>query len=156
VRITHLPNGHLQTIGKDSKQRKQYRYHPLWSKMRNQTKFYQVALFAETLPKIRKKVNNNLEQKGGPKTKILALVMKLMEETHIRIGNEQYGKGNKSYSLTTLLKKRVDVFKDNVKFQFSGKKGKKHNITLRNKKLILLVYQCEEIPRWEFFKFYTK
>lgn len=155
VRITHLPNGHLRAIGKDSKQRKQYRYHPLWSKVRNQTKFYRMALFGEALPKIRKKVNNDIEQRGWPKTKVLALVVKLMEETHIRIGNEQYAKRNKSYGLTTLRKKHVDVFKDNVKFQFTGKKGKKHNITIRNKKLIRLVSKCEEIPGWELFKFYT-
>ena len=154
VRITHLPNGHLQAIGKDVKQRKQYRYHSLWTKVRNQTKFYRMASFAETLPQIRESVEHDIKQKGWPKKKVLALVIKLMEETHIRIGNEQYAKRNKSYGLTTLRKKHVDIYKDNIKFNFTGKKGKQHNITLRNKKLIRLVSRCEEIPGWELFKFY--
>lgn len=154
VRITHLPNGHLQAVGKDIKKRKQYRYHSLWTKVRNQTKFYRMAFFGQALPKIRKRVEKDIALKGWPKDKVLALVVKLMEETHIRIGNEQYAKRNKSYGLTTLRKKHVEVFKDNIKFRFTGKKGKEHNITLRNKKLIRLVSRCEEIPGWELFKFY--
>jgi len=154
VRITHLKNGHLQAIGEDVKRRKQYRYHALWSKIRNQTKFYRMGIFGDALPKIRKKVDTDIAQKGWPQTKVLALVVKIMEETHIRIGNEQYAKRNKSYGLTTLRKKHVDIFKDKVKFHFTGKKGKEHNITLRNKKLTKLVSRCEEIPGWELFKFY--
>ena len=154
VRITHLPNGHLQAIGKDLKQRKQYRYHSLWSKVRNQTKFYRMGMFGEALPSIRKQVDSDIQQKGWPRSKVMALIVKLMEETHIRIGNEQYARRNKSYGLTTLRKKHLDIFKDNIKFHFTGKKGKEHNITVRNKKLINLVSKCEEIPGWELFKFY--
>jgi len=154
VRISHLANGHLQAVGKDIKRRKQYRYHALWTKIRNQTKFYRMAAFGDALPQIRKRVDADLEKKGWPKNRVLALVVKLMEETHIRIGNEQYAKRNKSYGLTTLRKRHIDIYKDNIKFHFIGKKGKEHNITLRNKKLIRLVSRCEEIPGWELFKFY--
>lgn len=156
VRITHLENGHLQAIGKDEKKRKQYRYHSLWTKVRNQTKFYRMFFFGEVLPKIRRQVEKDMKLKGWPRRKVLALVVKLMEETHIRIGNQQYARRNKSYGLTTLRKKHVDVYKDKLRFHFTGKKGKEHKITLRNKKLINLVNRCEEIPGWELFKFYDK
>ncbi|MBC6998133.1 DNA topoisomerase IB [Cytophaga sp. FL35] len=156
VRITHLENGHLQAIGKDEKKRKQYRYHSLWTKVRNQTKFYRMSFFGKVLPKIRKQVEKDMELRGWPRRKVLALVVKLMEETHIRIGNEQYARRNKSYGLTTLRKKHVDAYRDKLRFHFTGKKGKEHKITLRNKKLIKLVNRCEEIPGWELFKFYDK
>ena len=126
VRISHLPNGHLQAIGKDQRQRKQYRYHPIWTKVRNQTKFYKMGVFGEQLPKIRKKVDNDLDQKGWPKTKVMALIIRLMEETHIRIGSEQYSKRNKTYGLSTLRTRHVQSYQDKLKFEFTGKKGKKH------------------------------
>ncbi|SEL95250.1 DNA topoisomerase-1 [Aquimarina amphilecti] len=154
VKIATLENGHLQAVGRDLKNRKQYRYHPLWNTIRNQTKFYKMTAFAEQLPKIRKQVDNDLEQKGWPKNKVLALIIRLMEETHIRIGNEQYAKRNKTYGLSTMRTRHVHLEKDNLKFEFVGKKGKKHSITLRNKKLIRLVNRCEEIPGWELFKYY--
>ena len=156
VKITHLPNGHLQAIGKDAKERKQYRYHPLWTKIRNQTKFYKMAAFGKVLPKIRKKVERDLDQNGWPKSKVLALIVKLMEETHIRIGSEQYARRNKTYGLSTLRTKHVNIYKDRLKFEFIGKRGKKHSISVRNKKLLRLVSKCEEIPGWELFQYYDK
>ena len=154
VRITHLPNGHLQAVGRDAKRRKQYRYHPTWTKVRNQTKFYKMISFGEQLPNIRKRVDQDLEQKGWPKSKVLALIIRLMEETHIRIGNEQYAKRNKTYGLSTLRTRHVNTFSDSLKFEFTGKKGKQHKITLKNKKLVRLVQRCEEIPGWELFQYY--
>ncbi|AYN68908.1 DNA topoisomerase IB [Euzebyella marina] len=154
VRITHLANGHLQAIGTDEKQRKQYRYHDLWTKVRNQTKFYRMAFFAKSLPGIRKQIEKDLRQRGWPQSKMMALIIKLMEETHIRIGNEQYARRNKSYGLTTLRKKHVEVYKDGIRFHFMGKKGKEHKITLKNKRLIKLINKCEEIPGWELFKYF--
>ena len=153
VRITHLSNGHLQATGKDAKNRKQYRYHPLWAKVRNQTKFYKMAFFAEQLPALRKQIEKDLRQKKWVKTKVLALVVKLMEETHIRIGNRYYAKKNKSYGLSTLRTKHVHFFKNKLKFEFTGKKGIKHSVTLRNKKLIQLVSRCEELPGWQLFQY---
>jgi len=156
VRITHLPNGHLQATGHDAKRRKQYRYHPIWSKVRNQTKFYRMITFGKQLPKMRKIADKHVGQKGWPQTKVLALIVLLMDETHIRIGNEQYAKRNQTYGLTTLRKKHVDVYKERVKFHFTGKRGKEHQVTLRNKKLVQLVSKCEEIPGWELFKYYDE
>ncbi len=154
VRITHLVNGHLQAVGLDIKNRKQYRYHPTWLKIRNQTKFYRMAAFGKQLPRIRKQVEKDLRKKTLSKDKVVALVIKLMEETHIRIGSEQYAKRNKSYGLSTLRKKHVHLDKQKLKFEFVGKKGKKHSVTIRNKKLIRLVSQCEDIPGWELFQYY--
>lgn len=156
VRISYPSNGHLQAVGKDAKSRKQYRYHPMWSKVRNQTKFYRMATFGKILPKIREQVDADLDQKGWTKSKVIALVVKLMDETHIRIGSEQYAKRNQTYGLTTLRKRHLDVFKDKIKFQFRGKRGKEHEITIRNKKLVKVVSKCEEIPGWELFKYFDR
>lgn len=156
VRIASLSNAHIQAIGYDLKRRTQYKYHPVWVKVRNRTKFYKMLHFGKSLPQIRKQIEEDLKLAGWPKNKVLALIIKLMEETHIRIGNEQYAKRNKTYGLSTLRTKHVTLLKDNMRFEFTGKKGKKHKITLRNKKLIQLVSKCEEIPGWELFQFFDK
>ncbi len=154
VMITDLPNGHLQATGRDARSRKQYRYHDKWSKIRNQTKFNKMISFGRQLPRVRKQVDEDLNEDGWPKKKVVALIVRLMEETHIRIGNIQYAKRNKTYGLSTLRKKHVNVFKDKLRFEFTGKKGKAHKVTLNNKKLVKLVSECEEIPGWELFKYY--
>ncbi|QDW21365.1 DNA topoisomerase IB [Flavobacterium sp. KBS0721] len=156
VQISDLPNGHLQAVGLDIKNRKQYRYHPKWNLIRNQTKFYKIAEFGTKLPLIRKQVDEDLEKKEWSKEKVVALVIRLMEETHIRIGNEKYAKDNKSYGLSTLRKRHININKNSLRFEFTGKKGVQHTITTRNKKLIKLVSRCEEIPGWEVFKYYDK
>ncbi len=156
VKIAHIPNGHLQAVGKDLKKRTQYRYHALWSKVRNQTKFYKMARFGNRLPDIRQQVDKDLELQGWPRAKVLALIIRLMEETHIRIGNDQYARKNKTYGLSTLRSRHLTITKDKLRFEFVGKRGKEHRITLNNKRLIRLVNQCEEIPGWELFKFYDK
>jgi len=112
--------------------------------------------FGKALPKIRKTVDEDLDQPKMNERKILALVVRLMEETHIRVGNEYYAKNNKTYGLSTLRSRHVKTSKSTMKFEFIGKKGKEHSITITNKKLIKLVNQCEEIPGWELFKFYDE
>lgn len=154
VRISHLINGHLQVVGLDEKSRKQYMYHPTWSQLRNRTKFFKMISFGKALPKIRQQVDQDLDLPEMSERKILALVVRLMEETHIRVGNEYYAKQNKTYGLSTLRSRHVKTTKSRMKFEFIGKKGKEHTITIKNKKLINLVNQCEEIPGWELFKFY--
>lgn len=156
VQISILANGHLQATGRDAKARKQYRYHAIWNKIKNQTKFFKMTEFGQALPKIRSQVEKDIILKTWTKKKVLALVIKLMEETHIRIGNRYYAKKNKTYGLTTLRNKHVHLYKNKLQFQFVGKKGKEHKITLRNKKLIQLVIKCEEIPGWELFQFYDE
>ncbi|MDO1500072.1 DNA topoisomerase IB [Winogradskyella maritima] len=156
VRIAYDERAHLQAVGRDAKNRKQYRYHPRWNALRNKTKFFKMSAFGAKLPKIRAQVDKDLALKEWTQRKTLALVVRLMEETHIRIGNEQYAKRNKTYGLTTMRTKHVNLFKNKLKFEFVGKRGKAHSITLKNKKLIRLVNQCEEIPGWELFKFYDE
>ncbi len=156
VRITHLVNGHLQVVGRDSKNRKQYRYHPHWSKLRNQTKFFKMAAFGNVLPQMRAQIDKDLKLPRMGKRKCLALVLRLMEETHIRIGNEYYAKNNKTYGLSTLRTKHLDVVDGKIQFQFKGKKGKRHNVPLTNKRLQKLVLQCEDIPGWELFQYYDE
>ncbi|MDR6301390.1 DNA topoisomerase IB [Mesonia maritima] len=156
VRITHLENGHLQVVGRDDKERKVYRYHDEWSKIKNQTKFFKMISFGEALPAIREQVEKDLKLKGMPKQKVLALVIRLMEETHIRIGNQYYAKTNHTYGLSTLRSKHVDLHDEELTFNFVGKKGKEHHIDIHDAQLIELVNQCEEIPGWELFKYYDE
>lgn len=156
VQIARLHNAHLQATGRDAKLRKQYRYHPMWMKLRNQTKFLKMLAFSQVLPKIRKRSTRDLSLPGWPREKVMALIVKLMEESHIRIGNHYYARKNKTYGLATLRTKHVDVFKDRIKFEFRGKRGKLHSVTIRNKKLARLVNRSEEIPGWELFQYYDE
>ncbi|MFN4764622.1 DNA topoisomerase IB [Gillisia sp. Q332] len=156
VFICKVAKGHLQAIGRDDKNRKQYIYHPFWSKIRNQTKFFKMTSFGKTLPKIRKRVEEDLDQPEMNRKKVHALIIRLLEETHIRIGNAYYAKTNKTYGLSTLRTRHVKIVKNKMMFEFTGKKGKAHSISLKNKKLVKLVNQCEEIPGWELFKFYDE
>src|SRR5690606_18277629 len=153
VRITDDPRGHLQAVGRDAKNRKQYRYHPQWSKIRNRTKFHKMASFGKQLPMIRQQVERDLKLKGWPREKVLALIIKLMEETQIRIGNQQYAKINKSYGLSTLRKKHVEIHRDKMKFEFVGKKGLGQSVGIRKKKLDRLVNRCMDLPGCELFQF---
>ncbi|HET8839576.1 MAG TPA: DNA topoisomerase IB [Flavobacteriaceae bacterium] len=156
VRICDLKNGHLQAVGRDTKDRKVYRYHPLWTQMQNQTKFSRMLEFGKILPKIRKQIRADLELRGMPQQKVLALVIQLMEETHFRIGNQYYASENNSFGLTTLRSKHVEFSSNKMTFEFIGKKGKPQTATLKDKKLVKLVNRCEEIPGWELFKYYDE
>lgn len=156
VKIAVPLNAHIQAVGRDVKRRKQYRYHERWKQIRNQTKFFKMAAFGSQLPKIRIQVALDLEQKGWPKTKVIALIIRLMEETHIRIGNEQYAKRNKTYGLATLRTRHKSVYDEKVAFNFVGKKGKEHNILLKDRKLTRLVNECGEIPGWELFQYFDE
>jgi DNA topoisomerase-1 len=154
VWISPAENTHLQFTGIDAKGRKQYRYHPEWNKIRNEAKFYRLRRFAEALPAIRKQVEIDLNQKGLPFEKVLALVVKLIELTHIRIGNAEYSKLYGSFGLTTLRDKHVKFEGSEVNFIFKGKKGIQHNINLRSRKLATLVKRCKDIPGKELFQYY--
>lgn len=147
-------NGHLQVTGIDVKGRKQYRYHANWNKIRNQSKFYRLRRFANALPLIRKQVDLDLNRKGLPYEKVVALVVKLIEMTNIRIGNDAYKKLYGSFGLTTLRDKHVKFEKSSVQFEFVGKKGVKHKISLQSRKLANLVKKCKEIPGQELFQYY--
>ncbi|MFY0481503.1 DNA topoisomerase IB [Flavobacterium sp. PLA-1-15] len=154
VWISPYENGHLQVTGIDAKGRKQYRYHANWNKIRNQSKFYRLRRFADALPIIREQVDKDLNRKGLPYEKVLALVVKLIEMTNIRIGNEAYKKLYGSFGLTTLRDKHVKFEKTSVSFEFKGKKGVNHKINLQSRKLVNLVRQCKEIPGQDLFQYY--
>ncbi|NRT16323.1 DNA topoisomerase-1 [Flavobacterium sp. 28A] len=154
VWISPYENSHLQATGIDTKGRKQYRYHGNWNKIRNQSKFYRLRQFAKALPKIRAQVEKDLNKKGMPYEKVIALVIKLIEVTNIRIGNEAYKKLYGSFGLTTLMDKHAKISKGLISFEFKGKKGVKHKITLKDKRLMRLVKRCRDIPGQELFQYY--
>lgn len=154
VWICALDNGHLQATGFDLKRRKQYRYHPLWSALRNHTKFYRMLQFGYALPSIRLHVEKDLALRNFEKRKILALIVSLMQKTNIRIGNNAYEKLYGSFGLTTLKNKHVKVEGQKINFSFKGKKGVMHNVDLKSKRLARLVQKCKEIPGRELFQFY--
>lgn len=154
VWICSKKNGHLQVTGKDLKGRKQYKYHADWNNFRNQTKYHRLYTFGNVLPQIRLQVEKDLATHGLNKRKVLAAVVSLMERTHIRVGNTMYEKLYGSYGLTTLKDKHVAVKGATVKFQFIGKKGVKHEINLKNRKLSKIVQSCKDIPGRELFQFF--
>ncbi len=154
VWISPYENGHLQATGIDAKGRKQYRYHANWNKIRNQSKFHRLQNFANALPTIRRQVQRDLNRKGLFYEKVLALVVKLIELTNIRIGNEAYKKLYGSFGLTTMQDKHVRFFKTTVQFEFVGKKGIKHKIRLQSKKLADLIKRCKDIPGQDLFQYY--
>lgn len=156
VLIAEPPNGHLQAVGRDDKARKVYLYHENWNKLRSETKFFKMAAFANVLPQIRKQVDKDLDEKDMTQRKVLALVIRLMEETHIRVGNASYAKRNKTYGLSTLRTRHVKTSESSMRFKFVGKKGVKHDVTILDKELIDMVNQCEEIPGWQLFQFYDE
>jgi DNA topoisomerase-1 len=154
VWISPFENGHLQVTGIDVKGRKQYRYHPQWNKIRNQSKFFRLGRFAKALPKIRKKVEKDLMRHGLPFEKVVALVVRLIESTNIRIGNDAYKKLYGSFGLTTLRDRHVKFYKSTIWFEFTGKKGVQHKINLQSKRLANLVRKCKDIPGQDLFQYY--
>jgi DNA topoisomerase-1 len=148
--------GHIQATGLDLRGRKQYRYHPLWNSLRNETKFHRLYEFGKVLPSLRGRIEEDLRSKGLTQEKVLATLVSLMERTFIRIGNQEYEKTNGSYGLTTLKNKHVSIAGDKLVFSFTGKKGIHHDVTLRNKRLARIVSQCHDIPGKELFQYYTE
>lgn len=153
VWINCLPEGHLQVTGLDARKRKQYKYHPHWSKLRNETKFHRMIEFGKVLPALRAQMEKDLRNEGMTQEKVIATIVKLMEQTSIRIGNDTYEKENGSYGLTTLKNRHVKINGHHIRFSFIGKKGVSHSITLRSKRMARLVKQCIEIPGKELFQY---
>jgi DNA topoisomerase-1 len=153
--ISPYENGHLQFTGADAAGRKQYRYHPEWNKIRNQSKYHRLQTFAAYLPAIRKQVDKDLGRHNPDHDKIVALVVRLMELTSIRVGNEAYKKLYGSFGLTTLMNKHVKIEGSNINFEFKGKKGVYHKVSLHSRKLARLVKQCREITGKELFQYYN-
>ncbi len=155
VWISPYDNSHLQFTGTDAAGRKQYRYHAGWNKIRNQSKYYRLQAFAAQLPAIRRQVDKDLARKNMDHDKIVALVVRLMELTSIRVGNESYKKLYGSFGLTTLMNRHVKIEGSTIHFEFKGKKGVFHKVALQSLKLARLVRQCRDIPGKELFQYYN-
>lgn len=153
VWICPIPNGHIQATGRDAKGRKQYRYHPLWRTIRDQTKFTRMIVFSQALPTVRQRIEQDLALPGLPKQKVLAAIIKLMELTRIRVGNEEYARTNQSYGLTTMQDEHVDVAGSKIRFCFRGKSGVEHEIELNDRRLAKIVKRCQDIPGQDLFQY---
>ena len=146
-------NGHIQATGRDAKGRKQYIYHEKWREVRDRAKFEHLVAFAEALPSLRSRLYRDLKKEGLPRDKVVAAVVKLLETTLIRVGNESYAKNNQSYGLTTIRSKHVDTHGDEIEFVFKGKSGVEHDISTKNHALAEIVKACDELPGYELFKY---
>jgi DNA topoisomerase-1 len=153
VWIAPSANAHLQATGRDAKGRKQYRYHPRWGKVRDEAKYEHMLEFARALPAIRERVDADLGKRGLPREKVLAALVKLLETTLIRVGNDQYAKENKSYGLTTMRDRHADIEGSRVTFSFTGKSGVDHEIELKDRRLASIVRKCQELPGQHLFQY---
>ena len=153
VWISPIRRGHIQATGRDARGRKQYRYHPQWRAVRDEAKYGRLIDFARALPKIRRRTDRDLRRRGLPREKVLALVLRLLEATLIRVGNEEYARDNRSYGLSTLRARHVEVDGAEITFRFRGKGGKEHEIDVLDRRLARLVRACQELPGQELFQY---
>ncbi|HEY2748441.1 MAG TPA: DNA topoisomerase IB [Polyangia bacterium] len=153
VWICASPNGHMQATGRDARGRKQYRYHARWREKRDETKYDKMILFGLALPKIRARVDEDLGRPGLPREKILATVVRLLETTLIRVGNEEYARTNHSYGLTTLRDRHVDVDGAELRFEFRGKSGVRRAVSLHDRRLARIIRRCQDLPGHELFQY---
>jgi DNA topoisomerase-1 len=153
VWICRWENGHIQATGRDAKQRKQYRYHPRWRAMRDETKYDRMLSFGKALPVIRKQVDAALALPGLPREKVLATIVYLLQVTMMRVGNEEYARANQSFGLTTLRNKHVRIDGTVIKFQFRGKSGVQHEIQVSDPRLARIIRRTRELPGHELFQY---
>jgi DNA topoisomerase-1 len=146
-------DGHLQATGRDARGRKQYRYHPQWREVRDETKYGRMAAFGRALPRIRRRVTRDLALPGLPREKILATLVRLLESTLIRVGNEEYARDNSSFGLTTLRTRQVAVDGAKIRFNFRGKSGVEHAIELHDRRMAGIVKRIRELPGQELFQY---
>ena len=153
VWISPEPNGHIQACGRDAKRRKQYIYHAKWQEIRGLAKFEKMIAFGEALPRIREQVEADLRRRTLGYEKVMALIVRLLEHTMIRIGNDEYARNNKSHGLTTIRDEHVDIDKEHIRFIFRGKSGKQWHVGLRDRRLAKLIRQCQELPGQDLFQY---
>lgn len=153
VWICANPRGHLQATGRDARGRKQYRYHPLWRALRDHGKFDRVLAFGATLPKLRRRVRRDLALPGLPRDKVLALIVRLLDDTLIRIGNDDYTRTNGSYGLTTLRSRHVRAERGRLRFAFRGKSGQPREVELDDKRLARIVRRVQQLPGQLLFQY---
>jgi len=146
-------NAHLQATGRDAKGRKQYRYHADFIAIRDGVKYAHLMDFAKALPALRKRLKADLKLKGLPREKVMAAIVTLLEETLIRVGNEDYVRANASFGLTTLRNRHVRVRGHALRFQFKGKSGKMWNLSIQDRRIASIVASCQELPGQHLFEY---
>ncbi|MGO4723006.1 MULTISPECIES: DNA topoisomerase IB [unclassified Inquilinus] len=147
------PRGHIQATGRDQRGRKQYRYHPRWKEARAETKYGRMVAFGRALPRIRKRVDADLAERGLTRAKVLAAIVRLLEATLIRIGNDEYARTNKSFGLTTLRKRHVDVEGGAIRFEFKAKSGVLHRSAFHDRRIARIVRSCQDLPGHRLFQY---
>ena len=145
--------GHIQVTGRDARGRKQYRYHPRWHAVRDDAKYGRMLAFGQALPIIRERTQEDLARKGLSRRKVLAAVVRLLEATLIRVGNEEYARDNGSFGLTTFRDRHASVSGSSVRFRFKGKSGKTHEIGVQDRQLSRIVKKCQDLPGQELFQY---
>lgn len=153
VWICPVANGHIQARGRDARGRKQYRYEARWSAVRSATKFHKMLAFSRALPRIRAACDRDIARRDLSRDKVLATAVRLLELTHIRVGNEEYTRANGSFGLTTLRNRHVAIHGAEMRFHFRGKSGKNREVDLRDLRLARVVAQCSDLPGHELFQF---
>jgi DNA topoisomerase-1 len=153
VWICSSPNGHIQATGLDARGRKQYRYHPKWRELRDQTKYERVLQFAAKLPRLRRRISADMRRKALSREKVQATVVSLLDKTLIRVGNHRYAAANKSFGLTTLRRKHAAIKNGVLRLEFTGKSGKRWNLRINDRRIIGIVKRCAEIPGHDLFKY---
>jgi DNA topoisomerase-1 len=153
VWICPMADGHLQATGRDARGRKQYRYHARWRARRDVVKFDHLIEFAEALPRIRRRTNRDLARSGLPRDKVLAGIVRLLELTLIRVGNDEYARLNRSFGLTTMRDRHARATRTGVRFRFRGKSGQLHEVGIQDRRLARLVRRCQELPGQELFQY---
>jgi DNA topoisomerase I len=153
VWICPTANGHIQATGRDARKRKQYRYHERWREVRDENKYDRILIFAEALPKIRRRVKKDLALPGLPRNKILAAIVELLERTFIRVGNEEYARDNKSFGLTTMQDRHVDVKGSKMRFRFRGKSGRDHEIDISDRRIAKIISNLQDLRGQDLFQY---
>jgi DNA topoisomerase I len=153
VWICRSPNGHLQGTGRDSRGRKQYRYHDRWTATRDELKYDRMIEFSSALPRIRRRVTRDLKRTGLPREKVLAAIVRIMDRTSIRVGNEEYRRANGSYGMATLRDRHVAIRGSHIHFRFRGKSGKTQDIELDDRRLAKIVRRCHDLPGQKLFQY---
>lgn len=153
VWICPLPEGHLQATGRDARGRKQYRYHARWRRVRDETKYERMLVFGRALPRIRARLRKDLGLPGLPREKVLATIVRLLETSFIRVGNEEYARANRSFGLTTLRNRHVEISGSTLRFRFQGKSGKSHTVDVDDRHIAQLVRRCRDLPGQDLFQY---
>lgn len=156
VWICPLPDGHLQATGRDARGRKQYRYHARWRQVRDSDKFGRMAAFGEALPGLRARVDEDLapDGSGAPgRTAVLAALVRLLDRTRLRVGNDAYARDNRSYGLSTLRQRHVEVEGHRVRLHFRGKSGVWHDVALQDRRVARVLRRCQSLPGQALFQY---